>query len=137
MSHAGRGDAVAMPWRWSWVLSGLVIMVIAVILGMAWVVASRRHRSVMDRVDREIAAGRYGAARQHLSELTTRWMRPDEFDYRLGLCEGHLGHDEAALAAWGRLPPKSAYAEAAALNSAAVEMNRGHSSAAEAILQVR
>ena len=68
-------------------------------------------------------------------DLTTRWMGPDEFDYRLGLCEGYLGHDEAALAAWGRLPPKSTFAEAAALNSAAVEMNRGHSSAAEMILQ--
>ena len=65
MSHAGRtgrGDAVVMSSRWYWVISGLVIMVIAVVLGMAWVVVSRRHRSVLDRVDREIAAGRYGAA---------------------------------------------------------------------------
>ena len=106
-----------------------------VVLGMAWVVGGRRHRSALDQVDREIAAGRYGAARQRLIGLSTRWMGPDEVDYRLGLCEGYLGHDEAALAAWGRLPARSPFAEAAALNSAAVEINRGRFSAAETILE--
>ena len=98
---------------------------------------ARRHRSALEQVDREIAAGRYGAARQRLIGLSTRWMGPDEVDYRLGLCEGSLGHDEAALAAWGRLPARSPFAEAAALNSAAVEMNRGRFSAAETILAGR
>ena len=37
--------------------------------------------------------------------------------------------------AWGRLPARSPFAEAAALNSAAVEMNRGRFSAAETILE--
>ncbi len=45
-----------------------------------------------------------------------------------------MGHDEAALEAWGRLPPSSPFAEAAALNSSAVELNRGRFSAAEPIL---
>ena len=62
-------------------------------------------------------------------------MGPDDVDYRLGLCEGCLGHDEAALEAWSRLPARSPFAEAAALNSAAVEMNRGRFSAAETILE--
>ncbi len=38
--------------------------------------------------------------------LSTRWMGADEVDYRLGVCEGYLGHDDAALAAWGRLPAR-------------------------------
>src|SRR5262245_9259776 len=61
-------------------------------------------------------------------------MEPDAVDYRLGLCEGALGHHEAALEAWGRLPALSPFAEAAALNSAAVEMNRGRFSTAEPML---
>ena len=121
--------------RRSRVLFGLVAAAVVVVAGMAWVVGGRRHRSAMDQVDREIAAGRYGAARQRLIGLSTRWMGPDEVDYRLGVCEGHLGHDEAALAAWGRLPARSPFAEAAALNSAAVEINRGRFSAAETILE--
>src|SRR5205823_14680445 len=75
-----------------------------------------------------------GGARRRLMGLSTRWLGPDEVDYQLGLCEGSLGHDEAALEAWGRLPAGSPFAEAAALNSAAVEMNRGRFSAAEPIL---
>jgi thioredoxin-like negative regulator of GroEL len=97
-------------------------------------VAARRHHVALAQVDRDMAAGRYGTARQRLLGLSTRWMGPEEVDYRLGLCEGSLGRDEAALAAWGRLPARSAFAEAAALNSAAVEMNRGRFAAAEPIL---
>jgi enediyne biosynthesis protein E4 len=120
--------------RRSRMLFGLVVVVVVAVLGLAWVVGGRRHRSALEQVDREIAAGRYGAARLHLIGLSTRWMGPDEVDYRLGLCEGYLGHDEAALAAWGRLPARSPFAEAAALNSAAVEINRGRFSAAETLL---
>ncbi len=112
---------------------GLVVAVSAG-LGAGWSVAARRHRESLAQVDRDMAAGRYGAARQRLIGLATRWMGPDEVDYRLGLCEGSLGRDAAALAAWGRLPAGSAYAEAAALNSAAVEINRGRFAAAEPIL---
>jgi enediyne biosynthesis protein E4 len=113
----------------------VVAVAVAVVVGIVWLVGGRRHRSALDQADREIAEGRYGAARQRLIALSTRWMGPDEVDYRLGVCEGHLGHDEAALAAWGRLPAGSSFAEAAALNSAAVEINRGRFSAAETILE--
>ena len=108
---------------------------LVVVTRVAWVMGGRQHRSALEQVDRELAAGRYGAARQRLIGLSTRWMGPEEVDYRLGVCEGHLGHDEAALAAWGRLPVRSPFAEAAALNSAAVEINRGRVSAAETILE--
>ena len=118
--------------RWSWLLFSLVAVVV---IGVVWVGMVRHHRSALDQVDREIAARRYGAARLRLMGLSTRWMGRDEVDYRLGLCEGYLGHDEAALAAWGRLPSRSPFAEAAALNSAAVEMNRGRFASAETILE--
>ena len=130
-----RDGEVVMRTRRFRVWCGLVAAsVLFVVLGMGWAVVARQHRSVLAQVDRDIAAGRYGAARQHLIGLSTRWMGPEEVDYRLGLCEGYLGHDQAALAAWGRLPARSPFAEAAALNSAAVEMNRGRWSAAETIL---
>ena len=132
--HLRRGKQGVMRARRPWVLFGLVAVVV-LIIGVVWVVMVRRHRSALNQVDREIAARRYGAARQRLMGLSTRWMGPDEVDYRLGVCEGYLGHDEAALAAWGRLPIGSRFAEAAALNSAAVEMNRGRFSSAETILE--
>ncbi|MGC8644443.1 MAG: FG-GAP-like repeat-containing protein, partial [Isosphaeraceae bacterium] len=121
--------------RWSWVMVGLATVLAIVLLGMAWTVAQGRHRSALHQVDREIASRRFGRARQRLIGLSTRWLGPDAVDYRLGLCEGYLGHEEAALAAWRRLPARSPYAEAAALNSAAVELNRGRFRSAETILQ--
>ncbi len=102
--------------RRTWVVFGLVVAAVAV-LGAGWTWEGRRHRSALAQVDREMAAGRYGAARQHLIELSTRWLGPEGVDYRLGRCEGSLGQDEAALEAWGRVPAGSPFAEAAALNS--------------------
>ena len=131
--HLRRGKQGALRARRPWVLFGLAAVVV-LIIGVVWVVMVRHHRSELDQADREIAARRYGAARRRLTGISTRWMGPDAVDYRLGLCEGSLGHDEAALEAWGRLPTGSPFAEAAALNSAAVELNRGRFSAAEPIL---
>src|SRR6516162_10061562 len=116
-----------------WVVSGLVGAA-ATVLGVGWTATACWHRSVLEQADQEMAAGRFSEARRRLSGLPTRWMTPDEVNYRLGLCEGSLGHDEAALEAWGRLPAESPLAEAAAVNSAAVEMNRGRFGAAEPIL---
>jgi enediyne biosynthesis protein E4 len=130
-----RGNQGLIRSRRSWVLLRLMAGVV-VLIGTAWTLLCWRHQSALDQVDRDIAAKRYGTARQRLIGLATRWVGPDAVDYRLGVCEGYLGHDEAALAAWGRLPMGSPFAEAAALNSAAVEMNRGSFSSAEAILEV-
>jgi enediyne biosynthesis protein E4 len=118
--------------RW-WIVLGLVVAAV-IVLVVGWTWAGRRHRSALAMADREMAEGRYGAARRRLAGLSTRWLGPEEVDYRLGLCEGSLGHDEAALEAWNRLPARSRFAEAAALNSAALELNRGRFSAAEPIL---
>ena len=74
------------------------------------------------------------SARQRLTGLSTRWIGADEVNYRLGLCEQSLGHDEDALQAWSRVPVRSPLAEAAALKSARLEMSRGRLSAAEAPL---
>jgi enediyne biosynthesis protein E4 len=116
-------------------LYGLAAAVVLVICGVGWVLGNRWHRSVLNQVARQIADGHYAAARERLRGLATRYLGPDEVDYQLGVCEGRLGHDEAALAVWGRLPAHSPFAEAAALNSAAVEMNRGRFGNAETILE--
>ena len=120
---------------WSRLLLIALAVAVVVVIGVTWVVVGRWHRSSLDQVDREIAARRYSLARQRLIGLSTRWAGPDDVDYRLGICEGYLGNDDAALAAWGRLSARSPFAEAAALNSAAVEMNRGRFSTAETILE--
>jgi predicted Zn-dependent protease len=70
------------------VLFGLLVAVaVVVVVAAGWTVEARRHRSTLELADREIAAGRFGAARQRLIGLSTRWMGPSEVDYRLGLCE--------------------------------------------------
>jgi enediyne biosynthesis protein E4 len=112
----------------------LVAAGVVIVIGVAWAVTAWRHRSTLEQVDREIAVGGYATARERLIKLSSRWIGPDAVDYRLGVCEQHLGDDDAALAAWGRLPARSPLAEAAALNSAAIEINRGRFSAAETIL---
>ena len=54
--------------RRSGVLIGVVTAAaVMVVMGIAWEVEGRRYRSALDQVDREITAGRYGAARQRLS----------------------------------------------------------------------
>ena len=121
-----------MRTRRPWVVFGLAAVVVT--LGAAWAMEHRRHRVALELADRDMAAGRYGAACQRLAELSTRWIRIDEVNYRLGLCEEALGHDEAALEAWARVPVHSSRAEEAAMNSATLEMRKGRLSAAEPIL---
>jgi hypothetical protein len=114
-----------MPTRCPWVVFGPAAVAVVVALGAAWAMEHRRHRSALEQSDREMAAGRFGSARQRLTGLSTRWMGSDEVSYRLGLCEEALDHDEAALEAWSGALVRSPRAEEAALNSAALKMRKG------------
>ena len=58
----------------------MLLVALGAMLGMGGMVEVRRHRSALAQADREMAAGRYGAARQRLIGLSTRWMGPDEVD---------------------------------------------------------
>ena len=59
------------------------------------------------RANLEVAAGRFGAARERLARLSA--FRPDvaEVSYQLGVCEQASGHPDRALAAWTRIAPGS------------------------------
>src|SRR4051812_31676645 len=87
-----------------------------VLLLAGWLAAEGwQRRSSLERARREVERGQYGAARERLAGLATRWPRQAEVAYLLGLCEQAAGRPEAALAAWSRLPPGPPFAVRAAV----------------------
>jgi tetratricopeptide (TPR) repeat protein len=83
----------------------------------------------------EFGAGRFGAARARLTRLAVG--RPDaaEVQYWLGSCELAKGNDEAALAAWARVPAAASEAGLAALCRGRLGLESGRYRLAEATLQ--
>src|SRR6185312_2509094 len=95
---------------------------------------ARRVRSALDLAKSEMARGRYGTARQVLAELSASRSARGEVDYQLGLCELYRRRPDAALAAWGRVPPGTPFAARAAVQRAMLTMDAGQFTRAEAIL---
>src|SRR5262245_25919702 len=80
-------------------------------------VEAQRFRADLARAREEFAARRYSAARARLARLATRRPGEGQVELLLGACERLLGHPDAALAAWGRIPEGVEQAWAAALSS--------------------
>jgi tetratricopeptide (TPR) repeat protein len=121
-----------MRWRWLWIALGLGL--IAVVWGALSWAEDRRCRRELRQAERELADGLHRRARQRLSAVVKGWPGSTEAAYRLGLCEEILGHVDAALEQWSRIPPRDPFARRAALARARVLMNTGHFSPAEALL---
>src|SRR5581483_5070062 len=82
--------------------------VLAVLASIAWLLLG--HWQVRDGLrwaTRRMDAKQYAPARDRLVWLATWWPRQPEVSYFLGVCEAELGHPDAALAAWDRVPPDS------------------------------
>ena len=121
--------------RWLWL--GLLLGAIVLLFSLWAAFQQLEHR----RLDRELkavkldmAAGRHALARQRLLNLTERTFVRDEALYDLGLCEEARGRQDAALAAWQRIPPRSPYAFKAAIARARIMANTGRFAAAEELL---
>ena len=87
----------------------LVMMSVGVGLALAaWLgvraVEARRFREELARAREEFAARRFATARVRLARLAERRPGDGEVELLLGDCERMLGHPDAALAAWGRIP---------------------------------
>jgi len=118
--------------RWLWIAAGLGL------IAVVWVGLSRleelRCRRELRAAEHEMANGLYRLARQRLSALAGGWWGSTEAAYRLGLCEEMLGHVDAAVAYWSRIPAADPFAHQAALARARVLMNKGQFAPAETLL---
>ena len=80
----------------------------------------RRLESELRLARGEFGARRFGAARERLARLAERWPDHGEVEYLLGASEKALGHSQAAMAAWDRVP-------AAANQAPLADLSRGRS----------
>jgi tetratricopeptide (TPR) repeat protein len=86
---------------------------------------ARQFREALDRARAEFEARRYSAARTRLAELAERRPGDGEVELLRGECERRLGHPDAALAAWKRVPDGAAQAAQAALSSGRLALGIG------------
>ena len=100
-----------------------------------WVAGDWRDRAALERARRDLAAGRFATARESLVRLAARRPGDEEVAYRLGVCEAELGHVEAALTAWGRVPEGAPFARNSAMERARLALAHGHLEAAEESLK--
>jgi enediyne biosynthesis protein E4 len=117
----------------------LVMMSVGVGVALAaWLavraVEARRFREDLTRAREEFGARRFAAARARLARLAERRPGDGEVELLLGDCERMLGHPEAALIAWGRIPNDSVQAAPAALSSGRLALALGRYRLGEAFL---
>src|SRR5262245_23882466 len=112
-----------------------VIAVLALVGGTAWAVDSWWFRAELSRAQREMDERHYGPARERLGRLSAHRPASGEVHYWLGLCERALGHLDAAVAAWARVPWGAPEAGRAAVAAAEVQWRRGRLAPAEDLLR--
>ncbi len=119
---------------------GLLILLVGIGLGVAvWLVfhavAEGRLRDELRLAEHDFAARRFAEASERLKRLAIRWPGRADVEYWLGLSETALGHPEAALAAWGRVPDDAQEAAPAALARGRLALERGQYALAETCLE--
>src|SRR5947209_20573347 len=112
-------------------ISGGVGVALAAWLGVR-AVEARRFREDLARARQEFEARRFATARVRLARLAERRPGDGEVELLLGDCERALGHPDAALAAWGRIPEGVEQASQAALSSGRMALGLGRYRLAEA-----
>jgi tetratricopeptide (TPR) repeat protein len=92
-------------------------------------------RTELGQAEREFGAGRVGRAKARLGRLAERWPGRGDVEYWLGACERVVGHTEAALAAWGRVPERAPEARLAALERGRLALESKRYALAESCLE--
>ncbi len=72
---------------------------------------------------------------QRFADVANRQPNWGEAIYLLGICEESLGHFEAAMTAWSRVPPDSPFATKAVLGRVGILSNMGRFTPAETLLE--
>ena len=117
---------------WLKLVAGLGVPL--VLGGAYWAVDDYRYRAERQSVRRAIASGRFAEARTRLARLSSSRPGDGEVQFQLGVCESELGHEEAALEAWARVPPDSTLAGRAAVERARHELRHHRFAPAEALM---
>jgi enediyne biosynthesis protein E4 len=117
-------------------LLSLTVLTAGLGYGAAAGVEAWWYRVELARADREVASGRYGPALGRLERLSARWPRRAEVEYPRGVCAAALGHVEAALTAWERVPRDSPLGPRAILNRAQLALEHGRLAIAEAAVEL-
>ncbi len=73
------------------------------------IISERRFESGMAEVRRLMDADRFAEARPILVRLFSGWSADPEVAYRLGVCSHAVGDIPAAVSAWERVDPRSAW----------------------------
>jgi tetratricopeptide (TPR) repeat protein len=99
------------------VAAGIALGLLAAVLsGMTWLLVGRwQVHEGLGWAARQMDARHFAAARDRLAWLATWWPHRADVAYFLGACEAELGHPDAALAAWSRVPSGSSLAAARSL----------------------
>lgn len=122
--------------RRKFLIGAAVLLALAGSAGGAMrVLAVRKLRAELDRAGREMKGGLMSLAYSRLAGLEQRWPGQPEVEYQLGLCELARGRRGEALAAWGRVPRRSAFAVLAAGQRATQLINSGRYTPAEAVIE--
>jgi thioredoxin-like negative regulator of GroEL len=122
--------------RWVYGLIGLGVLTLALAWGAFVVLEGRRFQRELDRATGEMAAARFGPARDRLARLSARRPGRAEVEFRLGFCEEKLRHADAALAAWARVPAGTPFSAWSAVARAVTLIEqRGRFSEGEALLE--
>jgi tetratricopeptide (TPR) repeat protein len=119
--------------RW-WPALGLAIACILIWAGWKRT-ESLRFRRTMVRVEEDMENGLYALAARNLAAVLADRPDLDEAHFLLGNCEMARGRQQAAAAAWARVPPDSPFAARAILGQMQLTMERGRFSDAEQIIK--
>jgi tetratricopeptide (TPR) repeat protein len=93
-----------------------------------------RFQAELRHAQRDLSARRLGLAGVRLARLAQRKPGQGEVEYLLGDCEMALGHAEAAMSAWGRVPDHAPEAPLAALARGRAAIGTGRYGLAETCL---
>jgi hypothetical protein len=118
-----------------WFCFGVLVGIgVVAALGASHVLRERRLDVHARRTQEELAAGRFEPARARLRILARARPSDTEVAYQLGFCEERLGHEEAARAAWTKIPPGSELGARAAAGIARIDMDAGRYAESELVL---
>ena len=102
--------------------------------GWAWW-TDRRYQSAMEEIESQIVAGRYAIACRNLDKLLSWKADPNGgIVYLLGSCELARGRTQAAVEAWARVVPGSAFSERAIRGRMRLFHEAGQLAAAERLI---
>ncbi len=119
--------------RWLVLTCGLVVLAL---VGAGYrLIEERAFRAELEKARTDFESGYRGLARQRLAKLAEQWPASAEVLFQLGVCEETLGHREAALASWAKVPAATSFSGRAAALSGEVLIDAGRYREAETLLE--